>query len=464
MTMPVSFAWSWRKPRSMKFGLGALAAALLLTGSLAPAMAEEYLLGPQDKIRLKVYEWRASRDDIFEWKALNDEFIVGPDGMVSLPFAGAVRAEGRTAIELGEQIGERLKEHMQLSNAPDTSVEIIGFRPVYVVGAVAQPGQFPYAPDLTVLQAVTLAGGLRDREEGLAGMVRDMLTERGDVDVLGLNRLALLARKARLEAEHAAADHIEFPPELTTRAGDGLVAMAMQQEESIFTARREGLKNQTEALKSLRQSLSDELVSLQGQLVFHDKQLSLIQKELTGVSSLVDKGIVAAPRQISLERELAQFQGTRLAAETSLLRSRQEISRTDISILDLKNRYDNEVVVSLRDTQSQLDELASKAKTAAALLQSSRMAVPKLLAMREAGQNPEPVFTIVRPGKGGGKGTQIQAQEGTVLAPGDTIKVEIKPALGPDDFDLSAIGPVSGGMPEPPVKAKEAPGLASATQ
>jgi polysaccharide export outer membrane protein/exopolysaccharide production protein ExoF len=440
MTMPVAFPWSRRKSHSKKFWLGVVAVLLLLTGLSPSAGAEEYLLGPQDKIRLKVYEWRASRDDIFEWKALNDEFTVGPDGMVSLPFAGAVRAEGRTAIELGEQIGERLKEHMQLSNAPDTSVEIILFRPVYVVGAVAQPGQFPYAPDMTVLQAVTLAGGLRDREEGVTGMVRDMLTEKGDVDVIGLNALSLLARKARLQAEHSGADHIQFPPELTSRADNGPAAEVMRQEQAIFKARREGLENQTKALESLRQTLNDELGSLQGQLGFHDKQISLIEKELTGVSSLVDKGIVAAPRQISLERELAQFQSTRLAAETSLLRSRQEISRTDISILDLKNRYDNEVVVSLRDTQSQLDELASKMKTATALLQSSSMAVPKLLAMRAAGAKPEPIFTIVRPGKGG-KESEIQAEEGTALVPGDTVKVDIKPVLGPDDFDLSLIGP-----------------------
>jgi polysaccharide export outer membrane protein/exopolysaccharide production protein ExoF len=434
MTMPVTYL------RLKGFWLGVAAVAVLLTGIPWPAGAEEYLLGPQDKIRLKVYEWRASRDDIFEWKALNDEFTVGPDGMVSIPFAGAVRAEGRTAIELGDEIGERLKDHMQLSNAPDTSVEIIGFRPVYVVGAVAQPGQFPYAPDMTVLQAMTLAGGLRDHEDGVTGMVRDMLSERGDVDVIGLNALSLLARKARLEAEHTGADHIRFPPELTSRADNGPAAEAMRQEEAIFKARREGLENQTKALESLRQTLNDELGSLQGQLGFHDKQIGLIEKELAGVSSLVDKGIVAAPRQISLERELAQFQSTRLAAETSLLRSRQEISRTDISILDLKNRYDNEVVVSLRDTQSQLDELASKMKTATALLQSSSMAVPKLLAMRAAGEKPEPIFTIVRPGKGG-KETEITADEGTALAPGDTVKVDIRPILGAGDFDLSLIGP-----------------------
>ena len=439
MTLPIAYLHLRQKPHSAKFWLGVVAVALLLTGISSPAGAEEYLLGPQDKIRLKVYEWRASRDDIFEWKAMNDEFTVGPDGMVSLPFAGAVRAEGRTAIELGEQIGERLKDRMQLINAPDTSVEIIGFRPVYVVGAVAQPGQFPYAPNMTVLQAMTLAGGLRDREDGVTGMVRDMLSEKGDVDVIGLNALSLLARKARLEAEHAGADHIQFPPELTSRADSGPAVEVMRQEEAIFKARREGLENQTKALESLRQTLSDELGSLQGQLGFHDKRISLIEKELTGVSSLVDKGIVAAPRQISLERELAQFQSTRLAAETSLLRSRQEISRTDISILDLKNRYDNEVVVSLRDTQSQLDELASKMKTATALLQSSSMAVPKLLAMRAAGERPEPIFTIVRPGKDG-KETEITAEEGTALAPGDTVKVDIKPIFGAGDFDLSLIG------------------------
>jgi polysaccharide export outer membrane protein/exopolysaccharide production protein ExoF len=290
-----------------------------------------------------------------------------------------------------------------------------------------------------------------------------MLSGKGDVDVIGLNALSLLARKARLEAEHAGADHIQFPPQLTSRADNEPAAVVMRQEEAVFKTRRESLQNQTKALESLRQTLSDELVSLQGQLGFHDKQIGLIEKELAGVSSLVDKGIVAAPRQISLERELAQFQGSRLAAETSLLRSRQEISRTDISILDLKNRYDNEVVVSLRDTQSQLDELASKMKTAVALLHNSALAVPKLLAMRAAGEKPEPIFTIVRPGKDG-KETEITASEGTALIPGDTVKVDIRPILGPDDFDLSLVGPMSGSPTEQSKKTDQATGLAASTQ
>jgi polysaccharide export outer membrane protein/exopolysaccharide production protein ExoF len=466
--MTACFAFRLRRSVRAKKLASAVAAAILAATVLPTtvplsARAEEYLLGPQDKIRIKVYEWRASRDDIFEWKALNDIFTVGPDGVVSLPFAGAVMAQDRTAIEFGRQIGERLQQQMRLTYAPDTSVEIIQFRPIYVVGSVAQPGQFPYAPNLTVLQAVTLAGGLRDQAEGLTSLVRGLISEQGDVEVLGLDTLGLLARKARLEAEHAGADHLEFPKELTLRRGDGLAAMVMRQEQAIFETRRAGLKNQTEALESLRQTLNDELVSIRGQLVFHDKQIDLIQKELTGVSSLVNKGIIAAPRQISLERELAQFQSTRLAAETSLLRSRQEISRTDISILDLKNRYDNEVVVALRETQAQLDGLASKTKTAVALLQNSRMTAPKLLAMRAAGDRPEPIFTIVRPRKNG-KEAEIQAEEGTALVPGDTVKVDVKPLLEPEDFNLSAIGAVSAGPPAKPMNEGGAASLAESTQ
>ena len=66
----------------MRKWLSTAAAISLATVSACPlpASAAEYLLGPQDKVRLKVYEWRASRDVIFEWTALNDTFTVGADG------------------------------------------------------------------------------------------------------------------------------------------------------------------------------------------------------------------------------------------------------------------------------------------------------------------------------------------------------------------------------------------------
>lgn len=405
----------------------ALAAAVPVASS-----AGEYLLGPQDKVRLKIYEWRASRDVIFEWTALNDEFVVNPGGALSLPFAGDIRAAGTTSRDLAREIGRRLMQQMGLGREPNVAVEVVQFRPFYIVGHVTEPGEFPYRPGLTVLQALSIAGGLRTREQELARLEREVIAGRGEVGMLALSNVSLLARKIRLEAELAGAAEISFPGELVERQGEGTVSIMMEQERAIFAARKEGRETQIKALEDLREFLTKELSSLEKQLTFHDKQIELVQKELSGVSTLVKKGLSAAPREIALERTLADVQSSRLAAETGLLRARQEISRTDLSILEVRNSFSNEVTVALRETQAQLDETGRKAVTAVQLLHESEVSAPRLLALRSRAQ--EPIYTIVRPD---GDGTvEIPATETTEISPGDTVKVEIPIPEGLDGLQL----------------------------
>src|SRR5690606_39193058 len=93
-------------------------ALLFLSGTVLPLPAEEYQLGPQDRIRVKIYEWRASRDEIFEWTALNDTFVVSPGGKLSLPFAGEIDAAGLTPSDVAERVGDRLMEKMGLGRRP----------------------------------------------------------------------------------------------------------------------------------------------------------------------------------------------------------------------------------------------------------------------------------------------------------------------------------------------------------
>ncbi len=312
---------------------------------------------------------------------------------------------------------------MGLGREPDVAVEVVQFRPFYIVGHVTQPGEFPYRPGLTVLQALTIAGGLRTREEDIARLEREVIAGRGEVSILSLNNVSLLARKARLEAELAGAKEIGFPDTLSSLKGEGSVSIMMEQERAIFAARKDGLETQVRALEDLKEFLVKELASLEKQLTFHDKQIELVQKELSGVSTLVKKGFSAAPRELGLQRTLADVQSSRLSAETALLRARQEISRTEISILQLRNTFSNEVTVALRETQAELDETSRKADTAAQLLHESEVSAPRLLALRAKAQRAKPVYTIMRPG---GSGTiELQATEVTEVAPGDTIKVEI---------------------------------------
>lgn len=404
-----------------------------------PAIAAEYLLGPQDKVRLKVYEWRASRDVIFEWTALNDDFTVSADGTLFVPFVGQIRAAGTAPGNLARAIGDRLMQQMGLSRPPDVAVEIAQYRPFYIVGAVAQPGEFPYRPGLTVLQAMGIAGGLRTRDDDLPRLEREVIAGQGDVDLLSQSNVSLLARRARLESEQAGGDRISFPPDLTERASSPTVAVAMEQERKIFTVRKDAMTTQLRSLRELRDFLEKELGSLEQQLTFHDKQIELIQKELAGVSTLVGKGLAAAPRELSLEGTVARLQSDRLAAETSLLRVRQEISKTDIEILNLGNRNANEIAEALRETQQQLNEIASKTDTAVQLLHETEVTAPALLAMRERYGRTRPVFRIVRATAGGSQ--ELAADETTPVEPGDTIKIEI-----PQPQSGTAALPAPGGM------------------
>ena len=195
--MPRSHARSDRSPcpSGPRLALGPRPSSSLAS----PPAAEQYLLGPQDQVRLKIYEWRASRDIIFEWTALNDPFTVGADGTLSLPFVGTIQAEGRR-MALAGTIAQRLVQQMGLGQAPDVAVEVVQFRPFYILGHVMQPGEFPYRPGLNVLEAVTIAGGLRPATTAMP-LEREVIAGQGEVDVLGLSSVSLLARKARLKAE-----------------------------------------------------------------------------------------------------------------------------------------------------------------------------------------------------------------------------------------------------------------------
>ncbi len=424
-------------PRSCRLLTTVAAIAIGVSVSASTSIsAAEYLLGPQDKLRLKIYEWRASKDLIFEWGALNDEYTVAADGTLSLPFVGEIRATGVAPGQLADAIGNQLMRQMGLGREPDVAVEVIQFRPFYIVGDVTDPGEFPYRPDLTVLQALSIAKGLRTREEDPVRLEREIISGRGEVGLLTLTRISLMARKARLEAELEEAENITFPPELTLRKDDESIAMLMEQERSVFEARRQGLSTQLRALEELKDFLKKEIESLQRQVSFHDKQFELMQKELSGITSLVEKGYAGANREMAVERALVQIQSERLSAETALLRARQDLSRTDISILELRNSHKNEVTVQLRETTAGLNDAARKSQTAQMLLHDSEITAPRLLARRARAARTEPRYVIVRP-TGNGP-TEIEADETTAVMPGDTVKVEIPLSFDTDDFSTSA--------------------------
>ena len=110
-----------------------------------------YTLDSGDKLRIVV----------FGQDTLSNNYTVDAQGAVSLPLVGAVEARGLTTSQLGSTIAARLRSGYVRD--PSVAVEIETYRPFFVLGEVTFPGQYPYVPNMTVENAIAIAGGFTPR-------------------------------------------------------------------------------------------------------------------------------------------------------------------------------------------------------------------------------------------------------------------------------------------------------------
>jgi len=94
---------------------------------------------------------------------LSGEFEVSSEGEISLPLIGNVLAKGQTLKEVEQLIITELLGGF-LKN-PRVSLEVLNYRPFYILGEVNEPGSYPYVNGMTALNAVALGGGFTYRAD-----------------------------------------------------------------------------------------------------------------------------------------------------------------------------------------------------------------------------------------------------------------------------------------------------------
>ncbi len=409
----------------------------------APARADEagrYRLGPEDHLMLKVWDLR--NGDPYQWVALTGEFVIGADGTVSLPLVGELKAQGLSTADLAAEIGRALQSKVGLSSKPDASVQIVKYRPFYVLGAVQRPGRYDFQPGLTVLQAVSTAQGLV-RAEGtdLATFQRQAIEGRGDMRVLDAERNALLARQARLAAEVADLPAVSFPPELTQHAADPLVAQAMREEGLLFTAERDALHTQITAIEQSKTVVRTEISSLAAKDASLNHQLDLTRRDLSQVTDLVSRGITAMPRQLAAEQTVASYESSKLDVQIASSKAQQDLAQADRDIVELKAKFRTGIVGEASDVRAKLDANSQRVRTAQGLVRQAETAAPGLTA---AGQDPVPTYAIIK----ASSGATVAANENDAVGPGDVVRVTL-PLSSTIDGRLSAADPRGGAMPTP---------------
>ena len=122
-----------------------------LWAAVASAQQAQYNLGSGDQLRVTV----------FGHEDLSGDFLVEGTGLVSLPLIGAVPLGGKTVTQAEAEIIGALKPDY-LKN-PRVSVQVLNYRPFYIIGEVNSPGSYAYVSGMTVLEAVAIAGGFTYR-------------------------------------------------------------------------------------------------------------------------------------------------------------------------------------------------------------------------------------------------------------------------------------------------------------
>jgi exopolysaccharide production protein ExoF len=396
------------------------ALAALLTFLTAASAAGDYQLGTMDRLRIRVAEWRTAEGAVREWATINGDYSVGPSGNLSLPFIGEMPVAGKTTAEIAAEISDKLQQKFGLMDRPDASVELAEFRPFFISGDVETPGRYPYAPGLTVLKAVSLAGGLRRSADAGQRFERDFISARGQYEVLVAQREGLIAKRARLIAEAEGKAKIEFPEELNkTATGKKLIA----DEAAFKEAREKRLSIQLTAIEDLKKLLQNEIESLEKKIDSQNRQIDLSKKELASVGNLAEQGLVVNQRILTLERQTAELEGDVLDMQTSVLRAKQDISKATQDAINLQSDHDTGIAQERQQAESDIQEVDLKISMYRDLMTEAMASDPQA-ALTAGGTAPPAIsYSIVR--EADGKTTEVAAEENTPVLPGDVVKVSV---------------------------------------
>lgn len=147
----------------VRFVLNILMTALLFGGAVVAhaqdneslpsvtAGTPRYQLGSGDQIRVTVY----GEED------LSGEFELDGNGTIAMPLIGAVEIGNRILSDAENQIAAQLADGYLVN--PRVSIEVLNYRPFYILGEVKEPGSYPYVSGMTILNAVALASGFTYR-------------------------------------------------------------------------------------------------------------------------------------------------------------------------------------------------------------------------------------------------------------------------------------------------------------
>lgn len=385
-----------------------------------------------DKLRIGFYErmdfdeekWGRQRPprNAFQQRAeLSGEYIVSDDATVSIPLLGSFSVAKKSINELQATLAGAAEA--LIGRKGFVTIAALERQPIYVLGPVKNPGAYKYAPGMTVLHAVALAGGLeRTLAEPWARMeaVRETGKRHAAID----RTTRLMARVAVLKSEYAGGQP-QVPPRLIEMIGieaaTGAVREQADRRRSILWMR--GIRER--AAEVALDNAKREVETLAGAISPFDENIKLRAGRVESIRTLKNNNIVANSVLVQAQSELSDVQERRQAAIHAVELAKYRYASAEQELARVRGEtqvsLEQEIVTAEQDIADTEREIGSS-EGVLEVVQAGAM-------VRNASTNETSLaYQIVRQGP---QGAVIISSIGTAsLEPGDLVRVQSKTKAG----------------------------------
>lgn len=422
VTTNSAISFRWRGGRVLRAPLFALAlTGVLAAGGAAPSRADEYKLQPGDIVNVA----------LGNLPELRLKESIDADGKLSLPMVGAFTAAGLTVTQLKDALKAQLnnklyrqitpegKENMIVLNGDECNVSVLTYRPVYVNGDVAKPGELEFKPGLTVRRAIAVAGG-QDLLKARIGSPLDTFDYRTVLISSATEQLAEELRIARIQAELDGAE-----PDLGKLGSSFLDVRTVESMKDVerrqFRIRQDGRDKEKAILTEAAASTNQRIGVMRQQLEKESAGEKEDVAELDRAKELVQKGN-APMNRVTDARRTSLFSATRVlqtVSQVNVLERERDDLLAKIAKVDLEARVN--LAKDLQEAKVKL--LAAKARVDGA--QAKLAAGSGSMQLNLDGPPLDPNVTVFR--TTGGKEQRMSVALDFVLQPGDALQVDKVP-------------------------------------
>jgi polysaccharide biosynthesis/export protein len=344
---------------------------------------------------------------------VSQRFVLDLDGQISVPLVGVIKAEGSTIGELRGKLQQILPR--------DIAVNMVDYSPVYINGDVVKPGELRFRPNMTVRQAVALAGGYEVMRYHLVDPVIQSADLGADYQTLWTEQAREQARFARLKAELNNEAQLGAGPSESAPVSNHLQNDIVNNESQQLALWHSDFDKEMASLARAIKSATDQLAELAEQIDKEKEGAAADSDELQRLSTFNKQGDVTSNRVVEARRAM-------LLSSTRVLQTEEQIVQTTreregyIRRID-KFRDDGRSTILKEIEDSQVRSAGINARIAAAadkMVYTSTMR--SQLPISKLGG---PSVTIIRGNRE--NRSKNEASEDSVLEPGDVIEISVIP-------------------------------------